>query len=170
MSSFDSAAVRKAVEEFTSRRPQKFQDLLPARDVIAELRQKRASYRSIADLLTQHCLPTSKTASQRDELMNSPRLYVVVDRLKVVRPGCPRLHLDPPAAAGILAFRISSRGSVAAQLLEISRWMPRRTSKPTRLDLQFEHQPVIALEALVYPSQRVFNEPCGRRVGTSIRS
>ncbi len=62
MSSFDPATVRKAVEEFTPRRPQKFQDLLPAKDVIAELRQKRASYRSIADLLTQHCLPTSKTA------------------------------------------------------------------------------------------------------------
>ncbi|MCI0748852.1 MAG: hypothetical protein L0Y58_25885 [Verrucomicrobia subdivision 3 bacterium] len=62
MSSFDPATVRKAVEEFTPRRPQKFQDLLPAKDVIVELRQKRASYRSIADLLTQHCLPTSKTA------------------------------------------------------------------------------------------------------------
>src|SRR5881296_1289680 len=62
MSSFDPATVRKAVDEFTPRRPQKFQDLLPAKDVIAELRQKRASYRSIADLLTQHCLPTSKTA------------------------------------------------------------------------------------------------------------
>jgi hypothetical protein len=62
MSSFDPVAVRKAVEEFTPRRPQKFQDLLPANDVIVELRQKRASYRSIADLLTQHCLPTSKTA------------------------------------------------------------------------------------------------------------
>lgn len=62
MSSFDPAAVRKAVEEFTPRRPQKFQDLCPAKDVITELRQKRASYRSIADLLTQHCLPTSKTA------------------------------------------------------------------------------------------------------------
>ena len=62
MSSFDPATVRKAVEEFTPRRPQKFQDLLPAKDVIAELRQRRASYRSIADLLTQHCLPISKTA------------------------------------------------------------------------------------------------------------
>jgi hypothetical protein len=62
MSSFDPAAVRKAVEEFTPRRPHKFQDLLPAKDVISELRQKRASYRSIADLLTQHCLPVSKTA------------------------------------------------------------------------------------------------------------
>ncbi|MBK9140586.1 MAG: hypothetical protein IPM17_17830 [Verrucomicrobia bacterium] len=62
MSSFDPAAFRKAVEEFTPRRPQKFQDLLPAKDVIVELRQKHASYRSIADLLTQHCLPTSKTA------------------------------------------------------------------------------------------------------------
>jgi len=62
MSSFNPATVRKAVEEFTPRRPQKFQELLPAKDVIVELRQKRASYRSIADLLTQHCLTTSKTA------------------------------------------------------------------------------------------------------------
>lgn len=62
MSSFDPATVRKAVDEFTPRRPEKFQDLMPAKDVIAELRQKRASYRSIAELLTQHCLPTSKTA------------------------------------------------------------------------------------------------------------
>src|SRR5437773_5362367 len=62
MPSFDPTTVRKAVEEFTPRRPQKFQDLLPAKDIIVELRQRRASYRSIADLLTQHCLPISKTA------------------------------------------------------------------------------------------------------------
>ena len=62
MNTFDPSAVRKAVAEFTPLRPQKFQDLIPAKDVIVELRQKRASYRSIADLLTQHCLPTSKTA------------------------------------------------------------------------------------------------------------
>lgn len=62
MSSFDPASVRKAVDEFTPLRPQKFQDLLPAKGVIVELRQKRASYRAIAELLTQHCLPTSKTA------------------------------------------------------------------------------------------------------------
>lgn len=62
MTSFDPAAVRKAVAEFTPIRPQKFQDLIPAKDVIVELRQKRASYRAIAALLTQHCLPTSKTA------------------------------------------------------------------------------------------------------------
>jgi len=62
MNTFDPAEVRKAVSEFTPRRPQKFQDLIPAREVIVELRQKSASYRSIADLLTQHCLPTSKTA------------------------------------------------------------------------------------------------------------
>jgi hypothetical protein len=62
MSSFDPTTVRKAVEEFTPRRPQKFQDLLPAKDVILELRHKRGSYRSIADFLTQHCLATSKSA------------------------------------------------------------------------------------------------------------
>jgi hypothetical protein len=62
MTSFDPATVRQAVAEFTPLRPQKFQDLIPAKDVIIELRQKHASYRAIAVLLTQHCLPTSKTA------------------------------------------------------------------------------------------------------------
>ena len=62
MPTFDSATLRKAVAEFTPDRPQKFQELIPAKEVIAELRQKRASYRAIAELLTQHCLPTSKTA------------------------------------------------------------------------------------------------------------
>ena len=62
MSSFDPTVVRKAVAEFTPSRPQRFQDLYPAKDLIAELRQKRASYRAIAELLTKHCLPTSKTA------------------------------------------------------------------------------------------------------------
>src|SRR5438093_13560535 len=62
MSAFDPSAVRQAVEDFTPRRPQKFHDLFPAKDFISELRQKRASYRAIADLLTKHCLPTSKTA------------------------------------------------------------------------------------------------------------
>jgi hypothetical protein len=62
MASFDPATVRQAVAEFTPRRPEKFQDLIPAKEVIAELRLKRASYRAIAELLTQHCLPTSKTA------------------------------------------------------------------------------------------------------------
>jgi hypothetical protein len=62
MSSFDPATVRQAVAEFTPLRPQKFQDLIPAKDVIIELRQRHASYRAIATLLTQHCLPTSKTA------------------------------------------------------------------------------------------------------------
>ena len=62
MNTFDPVEVRKAVAEFTPRRPQKFQDLVPAKEVIVELRQKGGSYRSIAELLTQHCLPTSKTA------------------------------------------------------------------------------------------------------------
>ena len=61
MSTFDPIAVRRAVAEFTPRRPQKFQDLSPAKEVIIELRQKGASYGTIAELLTQHCLPASKT-------------------------------------------------------------------------------------------------------------
>ena len=62
MSNFDPNEIRKAVAEFTPRRPHKFQDLIPAKDVIVELRQKSGSYHSIAELLTQHCLPVSKTA------------------------------------------------------------------------------------------------------------
>ena len=62
MSAFDPSKIRKAVEEFTPRRPEKFHELFAAKDVIVELRQKRASYRSIADLLTRHCLPTCKTS------------------------------------------------------------------------------------------------------------
>jgi hypothetical protein len=62
MSSFNPDKIRKAVEEFTPRRPQKFHELFAAKDVVIELRKKRASYRSIADLLTRHCLPTCKTS------------------------------------------------------------------------------------------------------------
>ncbi|MHB1306455.1 MAG: hypothetical protein ACYC23_05170 [Limisphaerales bacterium] len=62
MSSFDPASVLQAVAEFTPCRPQRFQELAPAKEVISELRQKRASCRAIAELLTQPCLPISKTA------------------------------------------------------------------------------------------------------------
>jgi hypothetical protein len=62
MSAFDPNNVRKAVSEFTPRHQQKFENLLPAKDVIVELRQRRASFRAIAELLTQHCLQTGKTA------------------------------------------------------------------------------------------------------------
>jgi hypothetical protein len=62
MSSFDPTTVRKAVTEFAPARPERFQELAAAKDFIRELRQKRASYRSIADLLTRHGLPICKTA------------------------------------------------------------------------------------------------------------
>jgi len=64
MSSLDPAAVRKAVEAFTPRRPQKFQDLIPAKDVIVELRQKRASYRSIADLRLRSTFPARRQQTE----------------------------------------------------------------------------------------------------------
>ncbi len=62
MPSFDPNTVRDAVAAFTPRRPTRFHELSAAKEVIVELRQKRASYRAIAELLTQHCLPISKTA------------------------------------------------------------------------------------------------------------
>jgi hypothetical protein len=62
MSAFDSNLAGQIVADFTPPRPAKFQDLLLAKNVIVELRQKGASYRAIADLLTRHNQPTSKTA------------------------------------------------------------------------------------------------------------
>jgi hypothetical protein len=62
MSAFDPTAIRRAVAEFTPPQPRRFRNLLQAKDVIAELRQKGATFEGIAGLLTQHCLPTSKTA------------------------------------------------------------------------------------------------------------
>jgi hypothetical protein len=62
MSAFDPIIVRKAVTEFAPPRPERFRELSAAKDFIAELRKKRASFRSIADLLTRHSLPISKSA------------------------------------------------------------------------------------------------------------
>jgi hypothetical protein len=62
MSAFDPELAGKMVADYAPARPAKFQDLLPARNVIAELRQKGASFRAIADLLSRHNLTTSKTA------------------------------------------------------------------------------------------------------------
>lgn len=95
MTSFDPATVRQAVAEFTPLRPQKFQDLLPAKDVIAELRQRRASYRAIAELLTQHCLPTSKTAIAA--FCHQVLAEIVRPRR---RPGRKRLPASPSTNGG----------------------------------------------------------------------
>jgi hypothetical protein len=62
MSSFDPIIAHKAVTEFAPPRSERFRELSAAKDFITELRQKRASYRSIADLLTRHGLPIGKTA------------------------------------------------------------------------------------------------------------
>ena len=60
MNSFDPVAVRMAVAALTPRRPQNFQELAAAKDVIVGSRQKRGLYRAIAELFAQHSLPTSK--------------------------------------------------------------------------------------------------------------
>jgi hypothetical protein len=63
MFAFDPATVRKAVDEFTPRRPEKFWDLMPAKDVIIELRQKRASYPTTAfnSISASHLSASSRT-------------------------------------------------------------------------------------------------------------
>ena len=104
MPSFDPNTVRQAVAEFTPRRPQKFQDLIPAKDVIVELRQKRASYRSIADLLTQHCLPTSKTAI-------ATFCHQVIG--EIVRPHRRQGRKRPPSPAGPIGRVVSPPQSEA---------------------------------------------------------
>src|SRR5262249_1336136 len=62
MSSFNLSTAQQAAAEFTARRPRRFHDLTPAKDVITELRRKGASFLSIAELLAQHGLVTSKSA------------------------------------------------------------------------------------------------------------
>ena len=62
MPSFDPTALRQEASGFRPPRPPRFQDLTPAKEVIVELRQRRASYRAIAEFLTQHSLPASKSA------------------------------------------------------------------------------------------------------------
>jgi hypothetical protein len=89
MPAFNPNKIRKAVEEFTPRRPEKFQELIAAKDVIIELRRKRASYRSIADLLSRHCLPTCKT---------SVGLFCHKILGETVRPYRRPIHQQPPAA------------------------------------------------------------------------
>jgi hypothetical protein len=61
MPTFDPVALRKAVAEFTPARRSKFHDLTIAREFILELRKKGASYPAIAELLTQHGLPTTRS-------------------------------------------------------------------------------------------------------------
>jgi hypothetical protein len=97
MNTFDPVAVRKAVAEFAPRRPQKFQDLAPAREVIVELRQKRASYRSIAELLTEHCLPISKTA------IAAYCHEVLGERVRPKRRATARKHGATPAPPAMLS-------------------------------------------------------------------
>ena len=59
---FHSVEASQAVTEFAPPQPERFRELSAAKDFIAELRKKRASFRSIADLLTRHSLPISKSA------------------------------------------------------------------------------------------------------------
>jgi hypothetical protein len=62
MTSFDPAAVRQAVAEFTPRWPQKFPELSPAREVIVERQKKRGANRAIGVMPAQHHLLISQVA------------------------------------------------------------------------------------------------------------
>jgi hypothetical protein len=68
--------VRKAVAEFAPSRPQRFQDLFPAKDVITELRQKRAAATTACSATTAaESAPQSRAATQslhRSEISATP--------------------------------------------------------------------------------------------------
>jgi hypothetical protein len=103
MSAFDPNKVRQAVAEFTPRRQQRFEELLPAKDVIIELRHKRASFRAIAELLTQHCLPAGKTAIAdfcHEVLGETTRPHRRMPRKKppIVEPQAESRSVAPPPA------------------------------------------------------------------------
>jgi len=131
MPAFDPNDVRKAVAEFTPCHQQKFEHLLPAKDVISELRQKRASFRAIAELLTQHCLPTGKTAIAAfcHEVLGEntrPHRRLPRKRLPAIEPPTEtKIVLPAPATAepGEPAtpktFTDSSRGPRIAQIRKL---------------------------------------------------
>ena len=57
----DPHLLRQAAAEFQPRRQPRFQNLLPCREVILELRGKGASCEAIAELLTRYGVKTSRT-------------------------------------------------------------------------------------------------------------
>jgi hypothetical protein len=79
---------------------------MAAKEVILELRKKRASYRAIADLLTRHCLPTSKT---------SVALFCHKVLGENVRPYGPSLKL--PAAEALVPPETASTALPPAEAL-----------------------------------------------------
>ena len=56
-----SDAIHQEIAEYSPPRPERFKDLTGAKEFIRELRQKHASYRAIAELLTRHQFPIGKT-------------------------------------------------------------------------------------------------------------
>ena len=62
MTTLNLDTLRRAAAAFVAPRSARHQVLAPASELIAELRQKQASYTAIAELLTQHGLPVRKTA------------------------------------------------------------------------------------------------------------
>lgn len=61
MTPADTDSIRQAVAQFQPSRRPRFQNLQPWREVIIELRGKRASCEAIAELLTRHGVKTSRT-------------------------------------------------------------------------------------------------------------
>jgi hypothetical protein len=74
----------------------------------------------------------------------------------------PPLTRPPPP--GSLAFRFSSRESVAVQLQKTHPRILRWPTNPIRLCLQREQYRVILSKTLVYPSQSVYNQRRGRKI------
>lgn len=76
MTPFDPSMFSQVVNDFSGAEHEKFHALLPAREHIAELRRKGASYATIAELLSAHSLPTCRSAIARfchQELGEKPR-------------------------------------------------------------------------------------------------
>ena len=75
MNTFDPAEVRKAVAEFTPRRPQKFQDLIPAREVIVELHISRTLDEHDRDIYRAGRMSLREFALGADIEVNRARIF-----------------------------------------------------------------------------------------------
>ena len=109
--------------DFTPSQLEKFHDLLPAKNVIVELRQKKASYRAIADLLTRHHLPIGRTAITAfcHEVLGEPsrtrrRTLRKKDPVAILRPDEIISTPPSPGSTGNEMLPTRSRGPRIAQV------------------------------------------------------
>ena len=100
MSAPDPSVIRRAAAEFPTKQPVRFEILQPWKDVIEELRSKRASCYTIAEFLSGYGIQTSKStiANFCKEVLNEPGKRKPTRRRRKLEPS-PSTHAVTPLHA-----------------------------------------------------------------------